>query len=200
MAGTWNPEGFGIAKSIFSLSGDSEDMIVTHGFRNDTDLDPDSCADAVYNAWDAGLAASDMGTGWTWRGIEIQQGTATGSGGPVGSHPTTLGGSAAATTLPQNCAVLVHKRTPVGGRRGRGRFYLPPAFLAESLVGQTGEISSVQVISLQSVVDAILSSLTTFNVEMVLLHVQGANVIPPYPVTQLTVDPIISTQRQRLRR
>jgi hypothetical protein len=108
-------------------------------------------------------------------------------------------GSAAGTSVPPNCAVLVHKATALGGRRGRGRWYMPWA-VGEGNVDEGGIISGGTLTSLQNNCDNFLSSMASL-VPIVVLHEPGKTVIPPPSVvTKLTVDKLIATQRRRLGR
>jgi hypothetical protein len=111
-------------------------------------------------------------------------------------------GAGSADYLPQNCALLVKKQTNRGGRRGRGRFYVP-MILPEASVDPVGNISGPQIEQKQTAADGFLEQLSTgpLNTPMVLLHnTEGVSTAgAPDPVTKLTVDGVISTQRRRLR-
>ena len=142
MPSTFNPEGFGIAKLIWTLAGDLEPMVCTFGFENGGDQSPDDCAAAIDARYQEDFVAGMLGSDWTYRGVEVQLGNPAGSGGPVGTATAAVVGIAGLLTMPQNVAGLCHKRTAVGGRRGRGRFYLPGGFLPENVVSPAGAISS----------------------------------------------------------
>lgn len=125
--------------------------------------------------------------------------------------PSTLPeytGTNTGAMLPQNCAALIRKNTNLGGRRGRGRFFLP-AVLPEPLVTDTGQMDSTLRSFLQGIADDILLGLATpdpvtgATTPMVILHSpgqSGGSVPPPTPVETLTVATTIATQRQRLRK
>lgn len=101
---------------------------------------------------------------------------------------------------PANCAVLVHKRSARGGRRGRGRMFLPWA-LSEGDVDEVGKIATARVTAMQTICNNFLTALATNNVPMVILHNPGTTTPgAPNIVTNLIVDPLISTQRRRLGR
>lgn len=118
----------------------------------------------------------------------------------VGALPSTQNGGASASTLPANCAVLIHKRTARGGRRGRGRFYLPWVG-SETLWDEAGKLAGASVTTLQTAANNFRSALVSGGVPMVLLHDQGLTPEgPPNDVTSLIVDPLIGTQRRRLGR
>ncbi len=200
MPGIFNPDGYAIAKLIWTLSGDPQPMICTFGVQNVDAALPNPMAIEIDNIYRARFVAGALNTNWTYRGVEVQLGEALGSGGAVGTSVAAVVGTASGEPLPQNSAVLVHKRTAVGGRRGRGRFYLPSGFLAEASVTAVGGISSSLLTSLSSILGNFLFDLNAGGLPMVVLHVQNLNLIPPYVVTSLDPDPIIATQRGRLRR
>lgn len=107
--------------------------------------------------------------------------------------------------LPQNSAVLVSKNTAFGGRKNRGRMFIP--LMAESSqVDNVGNIATTKVNFLQSGFTAFLDKLSGPSViggiaaPMVILHNDtGASTPDPTPVTSLTVKSVIATQRRRLR-
>lgn len=113
-----------------------------------------------------------------------------------------IGTGGSADFLPQNSAILVHKRTARGGRRGRGRFYIPG--VQEDHVSDTGLLDEEYLSDLQDNMNALLTGMTSEplpTVGMWLLHGTGLSaVVDPDEVTLLTVDPVIATQRRRLRR
>lgn len=114
--------------------------------------------------------------------------------------PRTDSGRSAAVNSPNNCAVLVHKRTARGGRRGRGRLYLPWS-VQEAAVDENGVILSSNVTTMQGKCNTWLTDMGTRGVPMVVLHSEGLTAEgPPNSVTSLVVDGIVGTQRRRLGR
>lgn len=118
----------------------------------------------------------------------------------------TRTGGVAITGLPSNCAALVHKQTARGGRRGRGRMFIP-WILKETEVDEAGLILSTFVTQLQAEMTDFLADFQTQGCPMALLHQPSApgTEHPSTPgapnlVTSLRVDPLISTQRRRLGR
>jgi hypothetical protein len=112
------------------------------------------------------------------------------------------GGSSGPAKLPQNCAALVRKNTALGGRKGRGRFFLPNV-LDEAEVSEVGVLSSALVAVVQGKVTDMFGVLLNGDppYPMVLLHngIEGGDAPDPTPVTSLSVSNILSTQRRRLR-
>jgi hypothetical protein len=145
-----------------------------------------------------------MSTQVTMRGVHVTRGT---DGSPIVSvRPTSQAGNRNAQFLPQNCCLLVDKSTNSGGRRSRGRFFVP-AITQEDSVSDVGQISGSLVTELQAAMDVFFDALATplagmaaGPIPMFLLHSNGiSSVPPPTLVTKLTVQSVISTQRRRLR-
>lgn len=120
----------------------------------------------------------------------------------LGISTTGGAGGEAATCLPQNSAYLVHKRTGVGGRIGRGRMYIPGVH--EAAADNLGNVSSGEIGEWNTKLTAWLAAIVAKPTidYMCLLHDSegiGAALLP-YQVTALTLDPLIATQRRRLRK
>jgi hypothetical protein len=109
-------------------------------------------------------------------------------------------GSTVQTSLPPNCALLCKKSTSLGGRKGRGRFYVP-WLLATADVDEGGFIAPAKVLDCQTNASQFLSGLADANCPMVLLHGALTGVAgPPSQVLSLTADRQVATQRRRLGR
>lgn len=116
--------------------------------------------------------------------------------------PSSRAGTAVRESQPASVALLVHKRTDRGGRRGRGRFYLPWA-LGEASVSDTGRVDAPTLAIFDGIHAAFLLALVSPGVSspMVLLHSQGQTAPgDPDEVVTMVSDPIIGTQRRRLGR
>jgi hypothetical protein len=103
-------------------------------------------------------------------------------------------------SMPPNVAVLVKKSSLRGGRRGRGRMFIP-FWAGVGDVGQEGNLDSAFLANCNMAVDQFLADLAAAGHEMVILHESEGNTPPGVPskVTALQVDPRIATQRRRLR-
>lgn len=114
----------------------------------------------------------------------------------------TFTGAVTSERASANTALLIRKLTARGGRRGRGRVYLP-WILAASNVVETGIIPVAGVTAAQTAANNWLSNTNSLaQIEaMVLLHASG-NTSPgtPDPITSLSVDPVLGSQRRRLGR
>lgn len=176
-------------------------------FGVDTSLtDPLAVAAAVdASANVAGSFYAMFDSSITFTDIRVSLGT-DGSEDIIGVLAVNKVPSTSKGTVPPNCAVLVHKVTARGGRRGRGRMFLPWA-LGETNVDEAGIIDSPTLTDLNGKINMFRTTLNTNDVPMVLLHqpskpgtthptVPG----PPNLVTSLVVDKLVSTQKRRLGR
>ncbi len=151
-------------------------------------------ANDVLNAFQAALAAK-IDVSVTLGPCHLAIGQDDGSSiNVVGS--TTYAGASVVTSVPPAVAFLIRKTTATGGKRGRGRFYLPWA-IATANLDEGGNIAGASVTAMQSAVTSFLTTLATGGIAtpMVLLHQVGSST--PSLVTALTADPRAATQRRR---
>lgn len=193
------PPGFGQVAFRFSLTGDPEVMITTMGYDLNA-VTGQSLADSLRTGFSAAAAfpAANILAGYTFLGVKVAVGQ---DGGPpvVFEAPANVVGTNSGPALPQNVSFLLRKVTALGGRRGRGRSYWPPAFLGEDSLSSIGMMSEAQ----RSVIEDRMVNATAgpAGVSLVLLH--GPQVGPPTaptPITDLILDALVATQRRRLRR
>jgi hypothetical protein len=165
-----------------------------------TDTDPNLINATVFNAVTAaGSLNSVMDNTATLMRIRVSYGT-DGSADLVSDVAYTTAGGRALTSLPPNCAVLVHKRSARGGRRGRGRLFIP-WLIGENDVDEAGIITPAVVTTVQTAMNAFRTALSTGGAPMVILHSVGLTSMgSPDVVTALAVDRLIATQRRRLGR
>jgi hypothetical protein len=172
---------------------------VTFGVDPST-TDPILIAADVYNAVIyAGSFMSVVDAGVTLTSVRVSYGT-DGSADLVYVQPTTSVGGKSGTALPPNNAALIHKVTARGGRRGRGRMFIPWAFdLAD--VNEGGVVTSTRQTALNTAMSTLLARLSTASSPMVLLHNPGLTSMgAPDVVTSLRADNLVGTQRRRVGR
>lgn len=221
------PAGMYVAKLRWRLEGDSDEMISTIALRNNEpgEREPNEVAHAVYGAFRGAFGAAVLCAPWSFVGVDIIEGSDT-PNTRVGTWNEITAGSASNAPLPQNCAMLVKKLTAAAGRRNSGRMYLPSGYLPEADVDPNGRIAGSALVDQMNRANQFYENLrdstapiladdrTSF--QPVILHsppkppppVQGSNVPPvaagptepPTDITSLTVDPVIATQRGRMRR
>lgn len=191
------PIDVGQAALRWQLSGDNEPMITTWHYT--TDFASGSATDhaeTIATAWLAEFPSTQLFDAYTFLGVRVFEGTGAGPDVP-GAWDLALAGSNAVSELPQNVALLLHKRTASPGRSGQGRNYLPPCYVAaETDVTPSGVITSANVTGMNAALATVLGDLVTAALPMVVL---GADLVARQ-VTNWTMDPVIATRRRRLRR
>lgn len=107
-------------------------------------------------------------------------------------------GTTAAALVPQNCSILIQKRTALPGKHGRGRMYWPS--LGETDVDGVGTIAPGAKTRIQTMLTAwsnAVATATSFD-SFAVLHTISTPVATK--ITSLTVDSVMATQRRRLRK
>lgn len=100
-------------------------------------------------------------------------------------------------SLPANCATLIKKNTGRVGRRHQGRIFLPGMVgITNTSSGNT--IQSTKLTELQTAVTSWFAAMDTGANNMVILHNEPGSPTPT-PVTSLSVDGTLATQRRRMR-
>lgn len=115
--------------------------------------------------------------------------------GPSAEHNEPIGGGNANPAATPAVAYLLHKATGFGGRRGRGRMYLPG--VTEANVDFGGEVTGGIVVDLTDAANEMLGLWNTADEDIVVLH---GDATAPYPVFSFSADGMVATQRHRQRR
>lgn len=128
----------------------------------------------------------------------------------LSTDPPTRGLNAMSSTTP-NCAILLRKNTAVGGRRNRGRIYLP-FMINEGEVDEAGSLSAGVIGDINTDAAAWLSDLESGGDQEFVIanrfydapwdnpsrHLVSVNI--GEHVTSLTCESVIATQRRRMPR
>jgi hypothetical protein len=120
-----------------------------------------------------------------------------GGSGLVGvSTDPAIVGTDAGNSLTQNTAYLIHKNTGQGGRRNRGRMFIPGVH--QDNANSDGTLAPGVVPAWNIRLDDWLTNLQAYAwcIEVVLLHGDGGE---PTIIQSLTMDQRVATQRRRLR-
>lgn len=120
-------------------------------------------------------------------------------GGPpvIGDLPVNRPGGRGMNSTAPALALLVNKVTSLGGRRGRGRFFLP-WYVSVANVSEAGTIAPAEVTSLQTRMAEWHGDFDDQGISPVILHRTGVSVPPaPTPIVGFQVDPLISNQVRR---
>jgi hypothetical protein len=193
----------GYAQAIIPLAHSSSPRkaTVTFGVKAQTGgaLNP-AAADRLTTIWDNRIGTG-LATEVTIGPTELIVGQ-DGGVNLVVVGTTTQTGASASDKAPSNCALLMQKRTARGGRRGRGRCYIP-WYVSDNDVVETGAITAASIATANQAFFNLLADIeadASFE-SMVVLHSSGASATgDPDVVTSLLADPTIATQRRRLGR
>jgi hypothetical protein len=198
------PAGYASVLESLRLTDDPQDQAVTYGIKVN-EANPPSSSDlletlgSLFNTHIMPLVAQQyvhVNTHIEWQVL------APPSAPIVGDRPSAqTGGFLTGAIIPQNSAHLIRKNTALGGRRNRGRMYLPG--VGESDVSNVGVLTTTRINNLNTAyanwLAAVKASIPVE--EMVILHSLPAGTTTPLPttVTSLVCQPVIATQRRRLR-
>lgn len=183
----------------YSFVGDAEPMITTMGVNVSTwGGEYVEGLEWLQIAWALAIQPS--------LSDEVQMGPASLSVGQDGGDPityedpTVFTGIESSFPMWPNTAVLVRKQSALGGRRNRGRMYLP-GFALRTLVTSAGIIDSAYLEDLNTNLQTFLEYVnagTGFNAtQLGVLHSEAP--AAPAPIISLVAQPKVATQRRRLR-
>jgi hypothetical protein len=169
---------------------------------NDTDLA------RVYEVQTEALYKGMLSTDTSYRGVQVTLKTPAANTSPpatVFSNAFVGPGSLAPPDCPRQSAGLIHWSTPLGGRRNRGRLYIPFPPVAE--VATNGTPSTTYMTALSNLATAHINFVTVNNVgstgtatvDLVIYHRTkfGQPSITPTPITGFIVPAKFATQRRR---
>jgi len=193
------PPGFGDCSLRFTLAGFLRPAYITFGI-DASGTNPNLVAGEVYTAATAASSLmSQMDSTVTLVESIVRLGTDGGEDLVGNATGSTVGGLTGGAP-PPNVAVLAHKRTARGGRRGRGRWYLP-WYMSANDVGEDGVIIEAKRALKQSALNAFTNNLSTGGNPLVVLHNPGiSSPGAPDVVTSIVVSNVVGTQRRRLGR
>jgi len=198
------PPGFLQAHYVLSLVGDAELMITTCGHELDSasGANVDDAANDLFAAFSTTIM-DNVNAGYRLEYVACYIGQDAADPLVTISDATPVEGAATGAPLPPNCAQLIRKRTDLGGRRGRGRMYIPG--LEEGVVDGVGNITTPAQAIFQADADEWMDKLTTaigarLYPPVVLHRSEGIGAEPPpTPIVSFVVERKIATQRRRLR-
>lgn len=191
------PEGYANVRWVYSVSGVAKEMSFAIGVAPPTAASASEIAELADQAW-AGAGqggATSMQQGWTYLGTRVIK---TFAGTPsAGEFTLSVAGTATGETIPPNCAILVRKNTALGGRKQRGRIYLPPYRGQDADVSNAGLIGSMTQGILQTAFNTLVTQLNGLDLVPTLFHSDPLD--PPTTITSFSVQSLLATQRRRLR-
>src|SRR3972149_1785273 len=123
------PSGFGQVNYRFSGAGAPSGAEVTFGFTVPGGDDPTTAGGDLITAWNATDMPDLYSLSLTFEEVLVKFGPD--ATGPSAVTPAGGAGGLGAAGGPQQ-AYLVHKHTALGGRQGRGRFYVPGSLMTDA--------------------------------------------------------------------
>lgn len=190
------PSGYGQARFVFQLAGKAGTFVWTCGY--DAAVTGPAAAAAtlrtIFAASSRPFHSAYLLNTYTFRGVECTE--EHGLGPITGASFSSITGIGTGAPMPPNCAVLLTKRTNRGGRKGRGRGFLPPMFFGEAQVDSLGIINPGDITPAQTAWNAALTDWNASGIPPVLLH---SDATAPDPITAFELGGQIATQRRRLR-
>lgn len=205
------PDGFTQITVDFTGSMLPHGAAVVFGTERNIELTAAEHATAAHDAL-ADAFAADLSSAVSMSGASCKFGPD--ETGAIGlSTGISRAGTAAGTVLPPSCAYLLTKVTGLGGRRGRGRMFLPGVL--EGNCNNSGLIDSGVQSTITGHGTSFLNAMDVLGIAVYLLHDPSTEWVlingqprrvpiagdPPAPtlVTSLVCDDTVSTQRRRLR-
>ncbi len=193
------PEGHAEVAFRMFQSGDNEEMLCTIGLAlGEVEQISQAGAENIANAWAATIRTVQTSE-VAFRGCYV----ALGPDG-VGARfvvDRNVSGGVVMPPLVQNTAVLLKKNTGLGGRRNRGRMYVPG--IPEGKVFGNGQIVGADHATWNTAAGNLRAELAalSFVTECVIFHTTADGVpgIAPTPIVSMTADTQVATQRRRLR-
>lgn len=188
------PAGFFQVSFQFTQAGSGQKAAVTVGAGGPDPINNDEAAQFELGFRDPIMPL--MTSDWTHDKV-----TWTSAAGTVRETFLTVVGGELTAPLIAAAAILVHKRTSLPGRRGRGRWFIPGP--GEGAVGGAGELTAGRLADWQNAVTNIMANWAlTSDYDPYLLHNQAVGDPPPpvpHIINDLDVSPKCGIQRRRLR-
>lgn len=187
------PAGYGLVTHRFEGPALPTGAVVTYG----VDLqgfagDLSDAAVALYNALQTEWVNTTMGGATRHLWCRVKEGpVSTGLAAEYSGEGISDGGA----VLAPNTAFLFTKETALGGRKGKGRLFMPG--VGEGVVDNGGVITEATFPTLAGKVASWNGEINSLDLPMVLLHY---NATAPTPVTNLQLASKVASQRKRLRR
>lgn len=191
------PEGYFNTRYIWQCSGVLDDMSFAIGGQTGVGMDASDIAEACHLAFFNGVVVSDeqVNAAYTYVGTQT---TRTIGGEPqIGEFNNGLTGVKVGDGVIVNSALLIRKSTALGGRKNRGRCFVPCFAEDNSEITAAGLVTPSHVAAIQDRWDSFYSLLGEGFVEPYLLHTDPLD--EPTPITRFAVQGLLATQRRRMR-
>lgn len=197
------PVNFAVARFLFTCVGLDHLCGFSMGYTHGIDSPPSPAA-SISETFKSDVLddGAGMGTPWTYMGLVL---TVSHDPDPptVVEYPDSVTGTLSPNPSPPNCAMIVQKKTGIGGRRYRGRAFVPPAMLNDADVDPAGNLAAGLATAHTVLWETWRESTSAINLVPVLVHQYAVGVttgrVAPTEITAFQVAGKIGTQRRRLR-
>jgi hypothetical protein len=191
------PPGYAQLALQWQIIGGSKIFVSTLGFLPAAgEIDPQAMANAMDVLWLTRFGPAQTSNQYNRLPTIVRYRPAGGGDVQIAQSGVTSPGTAVWSPPPPNTVLLVTKVTALGGRKNRGRMYLPPCFITESEINQLGIINAGWLTSLQTLLTGFRADVVASSRSLQLLH---SGVEAPTAITALTHNNMVATQRRRLR-
>lgn len=165
---------------------------MTFGIANALLKTPDMITQDIEDQWASAVVAGSYSQSVTASSVKVKLGP--GDTGPAAQRGMIKIGTLGTAGSPA-VAVLVQKNTLLGGRKGRGRMFLPGT--AEADCDPSGVLAAANRTQIQTAWNSFLDKMDVEGLPLVLLH---SDQTPPSVLESFTVSSTVATQRRRVRR
>lgn len=189
------PTGYAQVNYVFGGPAQPRGSQVTHGVQlvgGSPLVTPQDVAAFAKTTWETTLGTLQI-SGVKFIEARVKFGP-NASGGDATVTSGMDGGKSSSGEAPQ-VAVLIRKRTALGGRTGRGRMFVPGAPETDVV---NGSLQGGALTQWEDTADDFLAAWNTAQAPMVILHTEGT--AGPVIVTDFEVQALTATQRRRLRK
>jgi len=186
------PVGYGQVNFLFGGVGLPTGAQCTLGFDNDASMTAAEAADEFGSAF-VDHIVGNLSSSTQFNGTLVKLGP--NETGPSAIFNTAASGTDGANQGPPMSCALISKITALGGRKGRGRMFLPG--IEDSDIDTGGDIGAGKQSSLNTNFANFLADLTTLQLFPVLLHNDST---VPTTITEFVCQTRMATQRRRQRR
>lgn len=195
------PVGFINATFVLTYSGVLRECTWSMGFEADdfATLGPGAMAAEIRAEWIGSgrpYNSAAMVTGWTFAGVRVTKMLV--DGPLTGESINPVVGGFAGTPVPINTTMLFRKNTSGGGRRNKGRAYVPSTVLTEASVDGAGVINPGNMAGTQALFTTALTATIAAGYEPRLFHTEAP--FTPTVIDTFTLESQMATQRRRMRR
>lgn len=191
------PTGHVLLKFRLALDNDQEEMLCTLGAQTTAASASDriACLNSAMDTWGDNVLPLQSTT-YRLLGVDGVFGTAGGDLPLSSTDPPRTGGDSDAAAWP-NTALLVRKVSGVGGRRNRGRMFVPG--IQTNQVNLNGIVQPTPLAAYGTAFTNFLLGIESgsFLDRAVIFHATGDPT--PTVIETLQVDSVVATQRRRLR-